>query len=189
MRFREAFERDFGHECGLLENPQAVAEVILGKSPMAVLLLTLHLELLTQQHYTEGYREGDELDTFFASLLKHHWMEEAQHAKLDVLELVKLRNDATPEQVQQTVDDYFAIAGAFAGLLAQQGKLDVVSLERAVGRAFSDDERAKIEQAQTRSYQRAFLWCGVTNTAFLEFLAEHFPAALPGAAKAAEAFA
>jgi hypothetical protein len=33
------------------------------------------------------------------------------------------------------------------------------------------------------------LWSGVTNTLFLEFLAENFPGALDGAAKAAEAFA
>jgi len=44
-------------------------------------------------------------------------------------------------------------------------------------------------KAQTRSYNRAFLWSGVTNTLFLEFLAEYFPGALAGAAKAAEAFA
>jgi hypothetical protein len=189
QRFGEMFDPSFGTKCEVVESPQAVAAVILSKSPMAVTLVTLHLELITQAHYVDCMRENGDMEPLFQSLFKHHWLEEAQHAKLDVLELAKLRRDSTPDQVQQTVDDYFAIAGAFAGLLAQQGKLDVVSLERAVGRTFSDEDRSTIEKAQTRGYQRAFLWSGVTNTSFLEFLAEHFPAALPGAAKAAEAFA
>ena len=58
-RFREAFERDFGVPCDVIENPQAVAEVILSKAPMAVVLTTLHIELVTQQHYVEGYREPE----------------------------------------------------------------------------------------------------------------------------------
>jgi hypothetical protein len=189
LRFGEMFEPAFGSECSLVESPQAVAGVILSKSPMAVTLVTLHLELITQAHYVDCMRDSREIEPLFLSLFKHHWLEEAQHAKLDVLELVKLRREAAPELVQQTIDDYFAIAGAFAGLLAEQGKLDVVSLERATGRTFSDEERAALEKSQGRCYQRAFLWYGVTNNLFLEFLAEHFPAALPGAAKAAEAFA
>jgi hypothetical protein len=189
QRFRQMFDRGFGTKCDVVESPQAVAAVILAKSPMAVTLVTLHLELITQGHYVDCMRDSSEMEPLFKSLFKHHWLEEAQHAKIDALELVKLRRQAKPEQVQQTVDDYFGIAGAFAGLLAGQGKLDVGSLERAVGRTFSAEERVAIEKAQTRSYNRAFLWSGVTNSLFLEFLAEHFPSALGGAAKAAEAFA
>jgi len=189
LRFGDMFNQGFGTPCDVVESPQAVAEVILSKSPMAVTLVTLHLELITQAHYVECMRDSAEIEPLFQSLFKHHWMEEAQHAKIDVLELVKLRQHATPEQVQQAVDDYFAIAGAFAGLLANQAKLDVVSVERAIGRTLSPTEREAVESAQRRSYNRAFLWSGVTNTVFLEFLAEHFPAALAPAAAAAAAFA
>jgi len=189
LRFGELFRGGFGTECDVVENPQAVAQVILSKSPMAVTLVTLHLELVTQAHYVDCMRDSNDMEPLFKALFKHHWLEEAQHAKLDVLELVKLRRSVTPEQVQQTIDDYFAIAGAFANLLAQQAKLDVKSVERALSRTFSEEERAAIEKAQARSYNRAFLWSGVTNTLFLEFLAEHFPGALAGAAQAAEAFA
>jgi hypothetical protein len=156
---------------------------------MAVTLVTLHLELITQAHYVESMRDNPDMDPLFKSLFKHHWLEEAQHAKLDALELIKLRRGATAEQVQQTIDDYFDIAGAFAGLLAQQAKLDVVSLERAVERTYSAEEREEIEAAMRWSYNRAFLWSGVTNTLFLEFLAEHYPGALDRAAQAAQAFA
>src|SRR5262249_14172011 len=66
QRFGAPFVRDFAIEPGLIENPQAVAELILSKAPMAVLLTTLHLELVTQQHYADGYREGHALDPLFA---------------------------------------------------------------------------------------------------------------------------
>jgi hypothetical protein len=189
LRFGEMFAAQFGTPCDLVESPQAVAEIILSKSPMAVVLVTLHLEIITQAHYVESMRDNKDIEPLFASLFRHHWMEESQHAKLDVLELIKLRRDADAAQVQTAIDDYFAIAGAFAGLLANQAKLDVTSLERAVGRTFTDDERVGIEAAQRRAYHRAFLYDGVTNTLFLEFLAENFPAALEGASAAARAFA
>jgi hypothetical protein len=189
LRFRELFTRDFGSVCDVVPNPQAVAEVILSKSPMAVTLVTLHLELITQAHYVDCMRDSGDLEPLFKSLFKHHWLEESQHAKTDVLELNKLRATASSEQIQQCVDDYFAIAGAFANLLAEQGKLDVASLERAIGRTLAPAEREETAKLQGRTYQRAFLWCGVTNSLFLEYLAENFPSALAGAAQAAEAFA
>jgi hypothetical protein len=189
LRFGEMFERGFGSSCDLVDSPQAVAEVILSKSPMAVLLVTLHLEIITQAHFVDSMRESEEMEPLFKSLFRYHWMEEAQHAKLDVLELKKLRECASEEQVQQAIDDYFDICDAFGGLLAQQAKLDVVSLQRAVGRTFSPAELDEIEAAQRRSYHRAFLYDGLTSPQFIEFLKEHYPQAVERAAKAAEAFA
>lgn len=179
-RFRDAFERDFGAACDVIENPQAVAEVILGKSPMAVLLTTLHLELLTQQHYTEGFREAEAktLDPLFASLLKNHWLEESQHAKIDALELRKLSESASPAQIETAVVDYLDILDAFAGLLTQQAKLDVTSLERATGRAFTEVERAAIADTQGHAYRRAFIALGVENASFQKYL-EQFQAGAP----------
>ena len=112
----------------MVDSPQAVAEVILSKSPMAVLLVTLHLEIITQAHYVDAMRDNQEMEPLFTSLFKYHWVEEAQHAKLDVLQLNKLRADAAPEQVETAINDYFDIVSAFAGLLAAQAKLDIGSL-------------------------------------------------------------
>ena len=189
LRFGEMFSAQFGSACDLVDSPQAVASFILGKSPMAVVLVTLHLEIITQTHYVDSMREVKDLEPLFVSLFRHHWLEEAQHAKLDALELVKLRRDASEAMVQQAITDYFAIAEAFAGLLASQAKLDVSSLERAVQRTFNEEERAAIEAAERRAYHRAFLYDGVTNPQFLEFLGEHFPGALEGVKAAAQAFA
>lgn len=171
-RFRSAFDRDFGAPCALLENPQAVAEVILAKTPMAVLLTTLHIELMTQQHYTESFREaeGKTIDPFFASLLKNHWLEESQHAKIDALELKKLADFATVAQIDAAVADYVDVLHAFAGLLATQAALDVGNLEVAAGRTFTEAERAAIVEVQTHAYRRAFIVVGVQNASFTKYL-------------------
>lgn len=189
LRFGELFSANFGSPCDVVDSPQAVAEVILSKSPMAVLLVTLHLEIITQAHYVDAMRDNKEMEPLFASLFKYHWVEEAQHAKLDVLQLTKLRVDAGDEQVETAVNDYFDILGAFAGLLSAQAKLDVGSLGRALNRSFSETEQAAIEAAQRRAYHRAFLFDGLTNTVFLEFLAEHFPAALARAQQVSALYA
>ncbi len=173
-RFRAAFDRDFGFECDVIANPQAVAEVILGKTPMAVMLTTLHLELVTQQHYVEGYREAEAkgLDPFFASLLKHHWLEEAQHAKIDALELAKLAEGAPAAQIDVAIDDYIGILDAFSGLLAQQGRLDVTSLERATGRSFDEAQTKAIAEHQARAYRRALIVMGLDNPMFGRYLGQ-----------------
>ncbi|MBL9040313.1 MAG: diiron oxygenase [Myxococcales bacterium] len=175
LRFGELFDRDFGTEVGLTDSPQEVAGYILSKSPMAVLLVTLHLEILTQAHYVDAMKDDAEIDPLFVSLFRHHWMEEAQHAKLDALELEKLREGASPEQIAQAEQEYAEIIAAFAGLLGRQAVLDVTSLEMALGKTFDPQVREQIQQAQSLSYRRAFLWYGLTNPVFLEYLTERFP--------------
>lgn len=189
MRFGQMFELQFGSKVDLVDSPQAVAEVILSKSPMAVLLVTLHLELITQAHYVDSMRDNQDIEPLFRSLFKHHWLEESQHAKIDALELLKLRQEADEEQVNTAVRDYFDICTAFAGLLAAQAKLDVGNLERSLAHTFTEEQRAAIEESCRKSYHRAFLWYGVTNTLMLEFLAEHFPQALDRATEAAQLYA
>lgn len=178
LKFGDLFERDFGSAVGLTDSPQEVASYILSKSPMAVLLVTLHLEIITQAHYVDAIKGHTGLDPLFVSLFKHHWLEEAQHAKLDVLELEKLRMGAATEQIETAIKEYVEILDAFGGLLARQAALDVTSLEAAMGKAFREETRTQIEHAQTRSYYRAFLWYGLTNSLFQEYLAERFPSLL-----------
>ena len=80
-RFRAEFDAGFGHPCEVIGPPEAIATAVLAHSPLAVALLTLHIEWMVQRHYLECIKDDQELDPQFKSLLKHHWMEEAQHAK------------------------------------------------------------------------------------------------------------
>jgi hypothetical protein len=162
-RYRAAFTEGFGSECAVLDSAIEVAGVILSKSRIAVMLMTLHIEVMTQAHYTESIRDDQTIDPLFASLLKHHWLEEAQHARIDALELDKLASLATPEMITKGFDDYLDLCEAVDGLLEAQTTMDLDSLARATGRSFSDEERQAIAAAQHAAYRNTFLIAGMTN--------------------------
>jgi len=169
-RYLDAFKSGFGTECGVLGDAAAVAGVILSKSPIAVMLVTLHLEIMTQAHYTESVRDDQSIDPLFARLLKHHWLEEAQHARIDALELDKLVSDAQKEQIEKGFADYLDLIGAFDGLLDAQAKMDVPSLEKATGKTFTADQQAAIVAAQHHAYRNTFLVLGMQNRMFVNVL-------------------
>jgi hypothetical protein len=176
-RYLEAFQRDFGHECGVLGSAAEVAGVILSKSPIAVMLVTLHLEIMTQAHYVECVKDDSNLDPLFAKLLRFHWLEESQHARIDALELDKLVSAATPELLETAFADYLGLIDAFDGLLKAQADMDVPALQRATGRTFDPQQAAAIVSSQHRGYRHTFLVYGMTNANFLETLAKISPAA------------
>src|SRR6201999_2537274 len=97
------------------------------------------------------------LDPQFSSLLRHHWQEEAQHAKLDTILVDELARGLTPPQIKQGIDDFLAIGGILEGGLRAQQQLDLEALEEHVGRRFSPAERAEITVAQVKSYRYALL--------------------------------
>ena len=165
-RYLEAFRRDFVHPCEVLGSAASVAQVILSKTPMAVMLVTLHLEIMTQSHFTESIRPDAELDPLFARLLKHHWLEECQHAKIDALELEKMVAMSSPDLIDKAFVDYMELIDAFDGLLTQQAAMDAKSLEVALGRSFDEEQTARIVQAQHDGYRQAFLVSGMSNPHF-----------------------
>lgn len=182
-RYLAAFAESFGTPCAVLDNAAEVAGVILGKSPMAVMLITLHLEIMTQSHYTQSVRDDESIDPLFASLLKHHWLEESQHARIDALELDKLADDATPEMITASFADYLDLCAAIDGLLEAQTNMDLDSLALATGRSFSDPDRQAIFASQHSAYRQTFLVCGMTNRQFTGVLDKLSPA---GAKQVAE---
>lgn len=171
LRYGAAFRRDFGHECDVLGSAAEVAGIILGKSPMAVLLVTLHLELITQQHYTDSVKDNAAIDPLFGKLLKSHWLEESQHARIDQLELDKLATASSREEIKRGIDDYVDLLGAFDGLLKSQAEMDVATFQRAAARELSGDERGAFVAVQHRNYRRLFLSSGLVHPTFVETLA------------------
>jgi len=171
-RYRAAFDRDIGHPCGVVTGAEAVAELILSKNPIAVLLVTCHLELMTVQHYAECVRDDFGVDPFFAMLLKCHWLEEAQHAKIDALELDKRASLATAETIESAIDEYLGLCAAFDELVERQARLDVESLKAVTGRAYTPDESREIEASQHLGYKKTFIWYGMTNPTFVDYVSK-----------------
>jgi para-aminobenzoate N-oxygenase AurF len=171
--FVHEFERGFGTPCGVIGPAADIAAGILDHSPLGVFLTTLHIEWMTQRHYLESVKETKEgLDPLFCSLLRHHWMEESQHAKLDTLVVDEIASAVTPEEIEKSIDDYMDIGKMLDGGLQTQVELDLASLESAIGRRLSDSEKAEIREAQLKAYRWTFLLSGMTHPKFDRSLRE-----------------
>lgn len=183
-RFAADFARGFPTRCGVIGPASEVAAAILKHSALGVGMVTLHLEWMTQLHYIDSVKDNakESIDPQFASLLRHHWMEEAQHAKLDTLLVDRLAREAGPEGIAKGIDDYVAIGTMLDGGLAAQAGLDLESLAHAAERTFTEEEKAEIKAAQIKSYRWTFLVSGMTHPNFVRALGEVSP---EGAARVA----
>jgi hypothetical protein len=171
-RFRRAFERDFGSTCEVIGPPREFSRTVLAHHPLAVALVILHVEWMTQRHYLESVKNNQDLDPCFASLLKHHWMEEAQHAKLDTLMVESLAETCSADEVTAAVEEYIAIAGLIDGGLMRQIELDLDSFARATGRRLSEIEQEAYRTVQRRAIRWTFLGSGMTHPQVLRTLQE-----------------
>lgn len=176
QRYGDAFRRDSGYATEVLRGASDVANVVLSKSPIAVMMVTLHLEIMTQAHYVECVRDDDTIDPFFSKLLRMHWLEESQHARIDALELDKLLRLATRGQIEQAFTEYLELVSAIDALLAEQAEMDERVLARALERTFEASERAAIVASQHAGYRRTFLTFGMTNAMFTRHLEAIWPA-------------
>jgi len=169
-RFREDFRAGFGTECDVIGPPEAVAKAVLAHSPLAVAILILHIEWMSQRHFTDSVRDEAGLDPQFKSLLRHHWMEEAQHAKLDTLMVRALAEGRSESEILAAVEEYLAIGGMFDESFRTQSELNAASLERAIGRTLPEPARAALVAQQHQALRWTFLGSGMTHPEFLATL-------------------
>ena len=174
--FRTEFERDFGHHCDVIGPPEAIAKAVLAHSPLGVALAILMIEWMTQRHYLDSVKDAQELDPQFKSLLKHHWMEEAQHAKLDTLLVEALAAKCTPAEIEEGVGDYLKIGMLIDGGLEAQTKFDLAALERVTGRKLSESQSREAFEVQRQANRWTYLGSGMTHASFLATLGAITPA-------------
>ena len=175
QRFSERFSRDFGMPCGMVGPARAVADKVLSHGPLGVALAILHIEWMTQRHYLESVRSDDALDPHFKRLLKFHFVEECQHAKLDELITRELADRLGQSEVEAGIDDYFAITSALDGLLAAQVSLDLESFERKVGRTLPARERELVRASQLAACRFTYLGSGMSHPRFVTMVAQLSP--------------
>jgi hypothetical protein len=170
QRFGDEFRAGFDVTCGVIGPAETVAAQILSKSPLGVALTILHIEWMTQLHYVASVKDDHDLDTQFKSLLRHHWLEEAQHSKLDTLMVETLAQSLSDQEIGTGIEDYLAIGGMLDEGLAQQVELDLETFSRATGRQLTDEEAALYRAVQQQSYRKTFLISGMTHPKFQETL-------------------
>jgi hypothetical protein len=168
VRFRRAFTEGFAVDCGFIGPAEEIGAAIRNHGPLGVSLFVLGIELATQRHYLDSVEPAEDLDPQFRSLLRHHWMEEHQHAKLDAMVFHELAEGAAPDVLEQGVDDFLAIGGLVDCGLAAQVELDLASLEAAIGRSLLAAERERFVELQHQAMRWTFLGSALTNATFLD---------------------
>ena len=128
-------------------------------------------------------RDTVSIDPQFASLLRHHWLEESQHAKLDTLLVASLAQDLSEQDIDQGIDDYLTIGGMFDEAFGQQVELDLATLTRATGRQLSASAAERYRTVQRQAYRKTFLTSGMRHNNFVSTLTALSP---EGARKVSE---
>jgi hypothetical protein len=169
-RFAEEFELGFGSRCDGIGPVPDIANAVLQHHPLGVVLVILYIEWMTQNHYLAIVQDNisESLDPQFCSLLRNHWLEEAQHATLDALIVEQLVRELEPIEVEAGVVDFFKLIEFLNGGFMVQVQLDLESLTRATGRTFTETERKEIQLIQERSYQWTFIGSGMSHGKFVQ---------------------
>jgi len=166
--FRESFTAAFGTECKVIGPPEAIAAEVLTHHPLAVALLILHIEWMTQKHFLEGVKDNGEIDPLFRSLLKHHWMEEANHAKLDTLMVQALGENCSREERMAAFSEYLELGMFIDQGLAGQLNMNLDAFRQATGRALSAAEETRFREVQQRAMRWTYIGSGITHPMFLD---------------------
>ncbi len=162
--------------CGVIGGMTEVANFIVSKPPLAVMLLTSLLEWITQRHYLECFKDNKELDPAFAEVFRLHWVEEAQHARLDTLEIQALSAAATASEREQAVDVLIELLDMFDGLLAQQVALDVKTWEALSRRTLDPAQSARLTADQYAASRWTFIGSGLEHRVFRRIAGDVSPA-------------
>ena len=177
-RFRELFAKGFGVGCEVIGPPPAVSKIVLAHQPLSVALFVLMIEWMSQSHYVDSVRGTSELDPLFANLLRCHWIEEAQHAKLDTLMVEALAEGMTEREIKAAVDGFLEIVAFFDMGCEQQAKFNAQALERASLRKLPVKQRAALLGQQHQALKWTYLGSGLTHKQFRTTLGALSPAEL-----------
>jgi len=151
-------------------DPNAVAGVVLGKSTWAVLALTLHIELFTQQHYRESIETEEDISPLFKDVFLYHWKEESQHAVLDELEFLRLDAIMTDEGRDKAVNEFIELVVAVDGILQAQAVNDATYFTAVCQKPLTVEETDALKAGVLKAYRWQYILSGAEHPHFLEVL-------------------
>jgi hypothetical protein len=152
--------------------PNAFARVIMAKSTWAVLALTCHIELFTQQHYKQSIATGDGLSPLYKDVFLYHWKEESQHAILDELEWRAENERIDAKARDHAVDDLIALVVEVDKVLQAQASADFDYFIVHSRQLYSGDQQHVVRDAVLAAYRWQYVVSGVQGTRFVAVLGE-----------------
>jgi hypothetical protein len=168
----ELFNQQFGFTPQLIPGREAVAAVVRSKSKLAVMMLIDIIEWFVQVHYTEHVLDRTDLDGLFRDLLKYHWLDEAQHAKMDTMLIAEMVEDISMADREAAIDEVIELGGAVDGLLQQQIGLNIDALQSITGRIFTEAERDEIAGKTLHAWRWTFLISGLEHPNVVKLVEE-----------------
>ena len=186
-RFHAAFVRGFPVEVQMIGPSEAIGAEVLRHDPLAVGLVILMIEWMTQEHYLGSIRDNGDIDPLFKSLLKHHWIEESQHAKLDTLIVDALAEGRSEAEIDKAIDEVFEIAMFLDGGLKAQAEFNIAALEKAINQTVLNREEIFAQQHQAARW--TFIGSGLVHERFKATVENISPTAAARLAEAAPIFA
>ena len=166
--FRREFEAGFSSKCEFIGPAEDVRKFVLSHGPLGVGIAILHIEWMTLRHYIEAVKDNQELDPQFKSMLKHHWLEESQHTKLDTLVVEELAANASESEIELAFKEYGEIGVFLDQGIQRQTEFDVESFMQASGKKLSRSEREQMSQAVLKGMRWTYLGTGMTHPNFLD---------------------
>jgi hypothetical protein len=166
QRFQARFAAAFPVACAVIGPAEAIVAEVLRHDPLSVALLTLHLEWMTQSHYLDSVRDDAGIDPLFASLLRNHWIEEAQHAKLDTLIVERIAAPLSPAAIERAIEGYLELGAFFDAGFRTQTELNLVAFERAIGRTLDGGAHQAFLDRQHQALRWTYLGSGMTHPNF-----------------------
>jgi hypothetical protein len=175
-RFREEFAKGFDTKCQMIGPADAIARQVLSHHPLSVALAILQIEWMSQRHFQESIHDDGALDPQFKSLLKHHWMEEMQHAQLDTMMVETIAEGMNQAQIDEAIEGYLAIGGFLDEELKQQTQFDLDAFVAASGHTLTGAEQSNFLVVQHQANRWTYLGSGMTHPNFLKTLGQLSPA-------------
>lgn len=187
-RFSDAFAFGFGSVCEVIGPPDDIVGSILAEHPLALALAVLHIEWMTQEHYLRSVRANVEIDAQFRNMLRFHWIEEAQHARIDTLIIEEMVVGQSEDDLREGVRGYLRIMRRLKRAFRDQVELDIEAFERTGG-ALDDAERDRWREIQAAAYREAFILAGLEHPRFRTTVERNFGGGIGELVRAARRWA
>ena len=167
MLIKERLEGGLGFKPEAISNKEEVAAEICKNSSFAVYLLVLIMELLTQRHFVECFRQEEKsLDPGFVKVFRLHWVEEVQHTRIDILELNSLASEMTESEICESIDEFVLMTNYLKIHISSQNSLDVRNFEIMLGCVFTDQQRQELLLVLEKDFLWVFILSGLEHDSF-----------------------
>ncbi len=174
--FKSVFVEEFPVPCGSVEDAGTLADQLSECNDLAIMLMISMLEWITQKHYMSCFRDDNEqLDRGYSRLFELHWAEEAQHARLDSLEIDRIARNSRRADIERGVEGFLKLCDLLDEVLQDQAWLDLETLEKLLGRSLDTKQRKAVLETRFRSYRWMFIGCGLEHPVFRRIIEDLAP--------------